>query len=56
MVKISMDAFVQRFQPERFPLWKLGKDIAPHPEDDQRKLYKYKSKITPEELKAAEEE
>ncbi|KAL5016475.1 hypothetical protein ScPMuIL_006064 [Solemya velum] len=38
-VKISMDAFVQRYQPERYELWKAGKDIAPHPEDDQSKLY-----------------
>ncbi|XP_061191463.1 lysine-specific demethylase 4A-like [Saccostrea echinata] len=41
-VKISMDCFVKRFQPERYDLWKLGKDIAPHPEDDQSKLYKHK--------------
>lgn len=38
-VKISMDTFVKRFQPELYPLWKEGKDIAPHPEDDQSKLY-----------------
>lgn len=38
-VKISMDTFVQRFQPDKYPLWKEGKDIAPHPEDDQSKLY-----------------
>lgn len=31
-VKISMDTFVKRFQPERFQAWKEGKDIAPHPE------------------------
>ena len=39
MVKISMDCFVKRFQPERYEMWKAGKDIAPHPEDDQSKLY-----------------
>ncbi|KAK3580963.1 hypothetical protein CHS0354_006990 [Potamilus streckersoni] len=38
-VKISMDTFVRRFQPERYELWKAGRDIAPHPEDDQSKLY-----------------
>ncbi|KAK3607070.1 hypothetical protein CHS0354_027932 [Potamilus streckersoni] len=30
-----MDTFVRRFQPDRYDLWKAGKDIAPHPEDDQ---------------------
>ena len=29
MVKISMDPFVKRFQPGRYPIWKLGKDSAP---------------------------
>ncbi|XP_038132391.1 lysine-specific demethylase 4A isoform X2 [Cyprinodon tularosa] len=28
-VKISMDAFVRKFQPERYELWKAGKDDAP---------------------------
>jgi len=41
-VKISMDTFVMRFQPERYALWKEGKDVAPHPEDDQSKLYKHR--------------
>ncbi|CAI9728298.1 lysine-specific demethylase 4C-like [Octopus vulgaris] len=35
-VKISMDTFVRRFQPERYELWKMGKDIGPHPEDHSR--------------------
>ena len=39
MVKISMDCFVKRYQPERYVLWKAGKDVAPHPEDDHYKLY-----------------
>lgn len=43
-VKISMDTFVMRFQPDRYALWKEGKDIAPHPEDDQSKLYKHRDK------------
>ncbi|XP_066519331.1 lysine-specific demethylase 4A isoform X2 [Hoplias malabaricus] len=29
MVKISMDLFVRKFQPERYRLWKAGKDNAP---------------------------
>ena len=34
MVKISMDVFVRKFQPEKYELWKSGQDVAPHPEDD----------------------
>ena len=41
-VKIQMDTFVKRFQPEKYEMWKSGKDIAAHPEDDQRKLYKHR--------------
>lgn len=29
MVKISMDVFVRKFQPERYKLWKAGKDNSP---------------------------
>ncbi|XP_013863535.1 lysine-specific demethylase 4A isoform X2 [Austrofundulus limnaeus] len=29
VVKISMDAFVRKFQPERYNLWKAGKDNSP---------------------------
>ncbi|XP_051562323.1 lysine-specific demethylase 4A-like [Myxocyprinus asiaticus] len=29
MVKISMDVFVRKFQPERYKLWEAGKDSAP---------------------------
>ncbi|XP_069947683.1 uncharacterized protein [Cherax quadricarinatus] len=36
MVKISMDTFVKRFQPDRYELWLAGKDIGPHPEDPTR--------------------
>jgi len=39
MVRISMDCFVKRYQPDKYELWKEGKDLAPHPEDDQSKLY-----------------
>lgn len=31
-VRISMDAFVKRFQPAIFEAWKEGKDKTPHPE------------------------
>uniref|UniRef100_A0A2M4ANH2 [histone H3]-trimethyl-L-lysine(9) demethylase n=1 Tax=Anopheles triannulatus TaxID=58253 RepID=A0A2M4ANH2_9DIPT len=33
MVKISMDTFVKRFQPERYEAWMNGTDFGPHPED-----------------------
>ncbi|XP_052121815.1 probable lysine-specific demethylase 4B isoform X2 [Frankliniella occidentalis] len=33
MVKINMDLFVQRFQPDRYEVWKEGKDYGCHPED-----------------------
>ncbi|KAF0306787.1 putative lysine-specific demethylase 4B [Amphibalanus amphitrite] len=36
MVRISMDTFVRRFQPERYELWLAGKDVGPHPEDPSR--------------------
>lgn len=29
MVKISMDVFVRKFQPERYELWLSGKDNTP---------------------------
>ncbi|KAI5697976.1 hypothetical protein M8J76_016303 [Diaphorina citri] len=35
-VKISMDTFVKRFQPDRYELWLQGKDVGPHPEDPSR--------------------
>lgn len=33
MVKISMDTFVKRFQPDKYDDWIKGVDIGPHPED-----------------------
>ncbi|XP_069693613.1 uncharacterized protein [Periplaneta americana] len=36
MVKISMDTFVKRFQPDRYHLWLQGKDVGAHPEDPSR--------------------
>ena len=38
-----MDTFVKRYQPEKYALWKAGRDVAPHPEDDQSKLYQNKA-------------
>ncbi|XP_054290259.1 lysine-specific demethylase 4A-like isoform X2 [Macrosteles quadrilineatus] len=35
-VKISMDTFVKRFQPEKYELWLKGKDVGPHPEDPNK--------------------
>ncbi|GFY58072.1 lysine-specific demethylase 4A [Trichonephila inaurata madagascariensis] len=35
-VKICMDMFVRKFQPERYELWKAGKDFGSHPEDPSR--------------------
>lgn len=35
-VKISMDTFIKRFQPENYSKWQSGKDIGPHPEDGHR--------------------
>ncbi|XP_052870882.1 lysine-specific demethylase 4A-like [Anopheles cruzii] len=36
MVKISMDTFVKRFQPENYDAWMNGTDFGPHPEDATR--------------------
>ncbi|XP_063702191.1 probable lysine-specific demethylase 4B [Culicoides brevitarsis] len=36
MVRISMDCFVKRFQPEKYQAWLDGTDVAPHPEDPTR--------------------
>ena len=33
MVKISMEAFVRRFQPDRYENWLQGKDFGCHPEE-----------------------
>uniref|UniRef100_T1ITK4 [histone H3]-trimethyl-L-lysine(9) demethylase n=1 Tax=Strigamia maritima TaxID=126957 RepID=T1ITK4_STRMM len=35
-VKIDMETFVKRFQPDRYELWKIGRDVGPHPEDPTR--------------------
>ncbi|XP_039286699.1 lysine-specific demethylase 4C-like isoform X2 [Nilaparvata lugens] len=35
-VKISMDTFVKRLQPDRYDLWIQGRDVGPHPEDPNR--------------------
>lgn len=36
MVKISMQTFVKRLQPEKYDLWMRGEDVGPHPEDPKR--------------------
>lgn len=38
-VKISMDTFVKRFQPDKYHKWINGNDIGPHPEDNKKKRY-----------------
>ncbi|XP_023017300.2 uncharacterized protein isoform X2 [Leptinotarsa decemlineata] len=38
MVKISMDTFVKRFQPDRYDMWLRGEDIGPHPEEPDKKV------------------
>ncbi|XP_037829942.1 lysine-specific demethylase 4A isoform X2 [Kryptolebias marmoratus] len=63
MVKISMDVFVRKFQPERYKLWKAGKDNSPidhsipTPEaaeflriDDQNPSEDISSETSPEKL------
>lgn len=35
MVKISMDTFVKRFQPDRYENWLKGIDYGRHPEDPE---------------------
>lgn len=35
MVRIEMDPFVRRYQPDRWDDWRRGLDRAPHPEDDR---------------------
>jgi len=39
VVRISMDIFVRLYQPEKHAAWIAGKDVGPHPENDQSKLY-----------------
>ncbi|KAJ6633450.1 putative lysine-specific demethylase 4B [Pseudolycoriella hygida] len=36
MVRISMDTFVKRFQPEKYENWLKGLDIGPHPESSSK--------------------
>jgi len=38
-VKINMDTFVKRIQPEKYELWLQGKDIGCHPEDPNQRMY-----------------
>lgn len=36
MVKISMESFVRRFQPEKYENWLIGKDLGSHPEEPDK--------------------
>lgn len=36
MVRISMDTFVKRFQPEKYENWLKGLDTGPHPESSSK--------------------
>lgn len=38
-VKISMDTFIKRFQPENYNKWRSGNDNGLHPEDIHRSRY-----------------
>lgn len=38
MVKISMDTFIKRFQPDRYEMWLKGEDVGPHPEEPNRQV------------------
>eukprot|EP00102_Acyrthosiphon_pisum_P005092 XP_001949351.3 PREDICTED: probable lysine-specific demethylase 4B [Acyrthosiphon pisum] len=38
IIKIDMTTFIKKFQPEKFELWKSGRDIGCHPEDPTRKF------------------
>lgn len=37
-VKISMDTFVKRIQPDKYLKWLQGNDVGPHPEDPSRSI------------------
>jgi len=39
MVRISMDCFVKRYQPDLYDRWKAGLDVAPHPQDEYVRMY-----------------
>jgi len=39
MVRISMDCFVKRYEPDKYEQWKAGLDLAPHPEDEYVRAY-----------------
>jgi len=36
-VSISMEDFIERYQPERYDIWMQGQDVGPHPEDPQHR-------------------
>jgi jumonji domain-containing protein 2 len=57
-VKINMDTYVKRFQPDRYDDWIAGRDIRPHPEDppDKREQVELRAKNPGEYAKKVENE
>jgi len=54
MVKIQMDTFVEKFQPEKYEKWLQGLDYGSHPEDPTRSSYC--GKITRKKTSAAQQQ
>lgn len=56
-VKINMDIYVERFQPERYEDWLNNRDIEPHPEDPPEIVEEInRQKKDPEGFKKFQEE
>lgn len=51
MVKISMETFVKRFQPDRYEKWLIGEDFGCHPEEPG-KIYAAPKPILPKNFKS----
>lgn len=50
MVKISMDTFVRRFQPESYEKWLRGEDYGYHPEDPNTYCAAPKPRVLPKKM------
>ncbi|XP_021696026.1 probable lysine-specific demethylase 4A [Aedes aegypti] len=50
MVKISMDTFVRRFQPEVYEKWLRGEDYGYHPEDPNTYCASPKPRVLPKKM------
>lgn len=50
MVKISMDTFVRRFQPEAYEKWLRGEDYGYHPEDPNTYCAAPKPRVLPKKM------